>query len=109
MYQSVQITHFHLNHHTLCKWNKIKHGVPQGLILGPLLFLLHVNDLPKVIENTAIAILLAADTSTLITGPNTTKLQNYVNTVFGQINKWFEANSLSLNLIKSIKLISFNS
>jgi len=37
----------------------------------------------------------------LITSPNTTKLQNDINVVFKQINIWFEANLLSLNLNKS--------
>jgi protein associated with RNAse G/E len=76
--------------------------------LGPLLFLLYVNDLPKVIEHKALPILLADDSSMLITAPNTTRLQNDVNIVFGQANKWFEANFLSLNLDKThfIQLIN---
>lgn len=84
-YQRVQITNSKLNQNTLSKWAEVKHGVPQGLILGPLLLLLYVIILPKVIKSKAIHILFADDTSKLITSPNTTELQNDINIVFKQI------------------------
>jgi hypothetical protein len=44
-------------------WTKIKHGVPKGSVLGPLLFLVYTNDLPKLINNASLPILFADDTS----------------------------------------------
>jgi len=46
--------------------------VPQGSILGPLLLLVNIHDLPKATEHKAILILFADNTSILITSPNNT-------------------------------------
>ena len=46
-------------------WTEVKHGVPQGSILGPLLFLLHINDLSKIINKTSTPIIFSDDTSIL--------------------------------------------
>ena len=70
-------------------------------ILGPLLFLAYLNDLPKAIEYKAIPILFAYDTSVLITGPNNIHFQSDFNIDFGQLNKWFKANLLPLNFYKT--------
>jgi len=70
--------------------------------LGLLLFLCYINDLPKVEVSRATPIVSADDTSILITSPNNTTLQNDINIVLKPINIWFEANLLSLNLVKNI-------
>ena len=75
--------------------------MPQGSILGPLLFLVYINNLPEAIEHKAIPILFADDTSILITRPNSIKFQSDLNLVFGQLNKLFKANLLSLNFNKT--------
>jgi hypothetical protein len=100
-YQRVHIFNSYSNSDTLSYWTKITQGVPQGLILGPLLFLMYINDLPKVIEPTAIPIMFADGTSIFIKSPNNIQLQSDPNTVFCQLNKWFRDNLIKLNLDKT--------
>lgn len=100
-HQRVQITNSKLNQNIIFKWAKVRYDVSLGSVLGLLFYLLYINDLLKVTESTATSVLFADDTSILMTSPNTTKLQNDINIVFKQINIWFEANSLSMNLHKT--------
>ena len=57
------------NNNSSSEWEMIKNGVPQGSILGPLFFLLYINDLPKIITKNY-SMVLFADTSLLITDFN---------------------------------------
>ena len=86
---------------------QIKIGVPLGSILGPLLFLVYINNLPKAIKYKALPMLFADDTSILITSPNSNQLHSDLNTVFAQLNKWFKSNLLFLNFDK-FYFIQFN-
>jgi hypothetical protein len=69
-YQRVIINNKDFNHNTFPTSGKIKHGVPQQSILGPLLFLLYTNDLPKIINTKSKPILFADNTSMIVTNPS---------------------------------------
>ena len=75
-------------------------GVPQGSILGPLLFILYINDLPNVCEQ-ASTLLYADDTAIFFQSDNAGELQNMLNSNLPMLCKWFQINKLSLNASKS--------
>ena len=60
------------NSNKVSNWAKVRHGVPQGSILGPILFLLYINDLPKIINKTSAPIIFADDIGILFAHSNPT-------------------------------------
>jgi retron-type reverse transcriptase len=77
------------------------HGVPQGSILGPLLFLIYINDLPLNIKGTKL-ILYADDTNVLVVGRNEEALQTKLSLVMEQLENWFLENGLIINTTKTV-------
>jgi hypothetical protein len=82
-------------------WGEVRHGVPQGSILGLLLFLLYINDLLKIVNDNAEVVIYANDTSIIVTSLNPTYFTNSTNNILQDINKWFTTNLLPLNAEKT--------
>jgi len=70
---------------------EIKQSVPQGLVLGMLLFLLYTNDLPLHIQG-ANLVMFADDINVLITDSDIGSLQNKINRVMAESETWFNRN-----------------
>ena len=74
----------------------LKYGVPQGSILGPLLFLLYVNDLPQSLSDAG-SYLYADDTCIFYQHEDVKKIENVLNKEFSSLCQWFIDNKLSLH------------
>ena len=93
-YMSVKILDEGLNQMRFSAWEKIIDGVLQRSVLGPLLFLAYVNDLPKTVNDKTVPILFSDDTSIIVRSPNSKDFQTNMGTAFNCVNKWFKVNLL---------------
>jgi hypothetical protein len=75
-------------------------GIPQGSILGPLFFLVYINDLPECL-NQATPRLFADDTNLTVARESIQEIELNMNSDLACINEWLLANKLSLNVTKT--------
>ena len=83
---------------------EVKCGVHQGSILGPLLFLIYINDLSDVCK-CSLPILFADDTNLFYHGTDLHVTENSCNKELADISKWLKVNKLSLNIKKTHYMI----
>ena len=86
------------NHNS--QYNSLNVGVPQGSVLGPLLFLIYVNDLSCVSEILN-PITFADDTNLFLTGNNLNEMYELFNSELEKVYQWFLLNKLTINLDKT--------
>ena len=75
-------------------------GVPQGSILGPLLFIIYINDLPNVVTKLK-SIIFADDTTLFLSGSDVLQIESDLNSELKRLSKWLESNKLSINIKKT--------
>jgi hypothetical protein len=83
---------------------KIDCGVPQGSVLGPLLFLVYMNDINAALPDQKIK-LFADDTNLFISGKNLSEASELAADCIGKLSEWFTANKLTLNIDKTCFMV----
>ena len=78
----------------------VKCGIPQGSIVGPLFFLMYINELPECLNHTTPR-LFVDDANLTVAGDSIQEIESNMNSDLALVNQWLLANKLSLNIGKT--------
>ena len=93
-----------VNNGVSSKTEGIDVGAPQGSCLGPLLFLIYINDLPQAVQNSTVS-MYADDTSLCYQSSDIDELNEAINNDLKQLDIWLQGNKLSLNVAKTNSML----
>ena len=79
-------------------------GVPQGSCLGPLLFLIYINDLPQAVQDSTVS-MYADDTTLCYQSHDLARLNEAINSDLKKLDTWLQGNKLSLNVAKTHSML----
>ena len=82
------------------EWGTIGGGIPQGSALGPLLFLVYMNDMQSQVHNGKL-LQYADDTTLICTGDDCCEVHNHLTTDLQYISNWITSSKMQLNIAKS--------
>ena len=80
-------------------------GVPQGTILGPILYLIFVNDIIDILDNLINCIMYADDSSLYCTGNDISEVRSNLQLGLNVASEWFHNNRLLINSLKSSSIL----
>jgi len=83
------------------KKTTVLNSVPQGSVLGPLLFSIYVNDLVCFLKDMAECVMYADDCAVVISAETREEVCEKLEKVILNLNRWFESNNLLMNLGKT--------
>ena len=74
--------------------------IPQGCALGPLLFLIYVNDMPLQIQNASL-LQFADDTCLICYGDDHTQVKDFLSSDLGSLARWIATSKMQINVERS--------